>query len=65
MHSTTEPSTRNPCQWFAAKKCTAWIGFTALSTSGRRRIHGMPAAAMLTNHSRVAGPKTAPTLAVP
>jgi hypothetical protein len=65
MQSTTEPRSRNPCPWWARKNCTACQGLKAPSTSGRRTIHGSPAAAMLANHTSIAGPKMAPTRAVP
>ena len=47
------------------KNRAAWPGYTAASTPGLRSSHGVPAAAMLTNQTSVAGPKIAPTRAVP
>ncbi len=65
MQSTTEPSTRKPGKPWARRKRSAYPGFSAASTAGTVATHGAATAAMLMNQTSVAGPKTAPTPAVP
>lgn len=61
----TEPSTRKPSHPLRRKNSRPCSGFTASITSGWRTIWRTPSTASTVNQSRVIGPNTFPTRAVP
>ena len=64
-HRNTAPKTASAMPGCSMTKATAWIGFTAASTSGERATDSAPSDASTANQSSMIGPKARPMRSVP